>query len=68
MALKEKYHEKIAFIVVDVNTEEGIELAREYKIWGVPTIYIFKDDRMVFEKIGFATEAELEEAILKTID
>lgn len=68
LALKEKYHKKMAFVVVDVNTEEGNKLARKYKVWGVPTIYIFKDDHMLFKKIGFATETELEEAILKIAD
>lgn len=63
LALKDKYRDKVAFVIVDISSEEGNKLAQSYGVWGVPTTYIVKGDKVVMEKLGYATQKQLEQGI-----
>lgn len=45
--------------VVKVDVDECESIARSYGIMSVPTLYFFKDGKVVDSKIGFMSEMEL---------
>lgn len=47
---------------LDIETDDGVEMASDYGIRGVPTTIIFKDDEYKI-KVGVVPEAELREAL-----
>ena len=55
--LKEKYK------VEKVNVDEQPELARENGIMSIPTVFIYKDKKLINKFIGYKTKEEIEKLI-----
>lgn len=49
------------------NTDENLELGREFKIMSIPTFLFFKDGRVVDTVIGAVSKNELEEKIKQVL-
>lgn len=60
-ALAEELGDKVAF--VKVNTDEDVELAKEYQVEVLPTFAIIKNGEVVDRKIGYVPQNELKAAI-----
>ncbi len=59
----EKQYEDLKVIRIDVDQQE--DLAREYKVMSIPTLFLFKDGKEVEKVIGFTPKQKLEEWIEK---
>jgi thioredoxin 1 len=57
--LKEKY------TVKKINVDEEIELAKENAIMSIPTVFIYKDGKLINKFIGYKTKEEIEKLIPK---
>ena len=57
-----KDYEDIEVQSIDVASADGVEMASEYGIRGVPTTIIFKEAQYVI-KVGVVPEQELREAL-----
>jgi thioredoxin 1 len=55
--LKEKY------TVKKINVDEEIELAKENAIMSIPTVFIYKDGKLINKFIGYKTKEEIEKII-----
>ena len=55
--LKEKYK------VEKINVDEQPELARENGIMSIPTVFIYKDKKLINKFIGYKTKEEIEKLI-----
>lgn len=51
-----------------VNVDEENDLASQYEIMSIPTLLIFKDGELVDKSIGFKSENELREMLLRYAD
>lgn len=60
-ALSEELGDKVNFI--KVNSDEEIDLCKEYQIEVLPTFAIFKNGEIVDRKIGYIPSGELKAAI-----
>ena len=60
-ALSEELGDKVVF--AKVNTDEVVELAKEFSIEVLPTFVILKDGEVVDRKIGFLPKGDLQAAI-----
>jgi thioredoxin 1 len=49
--------------VVKINTDKHQELAREYGVMSIPTVYIYKDGQEVSKFIGFKSREEINKII-----
>ena len=49
--------------VCKVNVDENQELAREYKIMSIPTVFIYKDGKQINKFIGYKTKEEIEKLL-----
>lgn len=59
--MAEKYGKQIRFIVADVSTSYGNNLANEYQIMYIPAMYfIDKNGQVVDSFVGTLTDEELE--------
>lgn len=72
MALSEKYQEKVAFVVIDVEKQDdpSVEtLAKDFNVQYIPTI-IFIDSRgqIVKQHVGAVSEEELTKEIDQLIE
>ena len=54
----------LGFDIVKVNVDEAPNLAREYGVDAIPTLLIFKDNRLIKKAVGYTEEDE----ILKMIE
>jgi thioredoxin 1 len=52
--LSSEYNDKVDF--VKVNVDENSELAQKYNVFSIPTLAIFKDGKVVSQKVGAATK------------
>lgn len=69
LALEKKYHGKAEFIVVNVDTEEGQSLGRQYNVNSIPAIFLTdKKGNIVYSAVGAKPEEELDQEIGKVID
>jgi len=50
--------------LVKINVDNNEELAKEYRVMSIPNVYIFKDNEIVYNFIGYKTKID----ILKEID
>ncbi len=64
-ALEERYGEALKF--AKVNVDEHSEIAEHYRVSSIPTVFIFKDGKIVERLIGAHTIQAYEEAIKKYI-
>ncbi|WP_129722577.1 thioredoxin [Xylanivirga thermophila] len=63
--LAEEYDGKIK--VGKVNVDEQNELAAQYRVMSIPTLFIFKDGKIAGQLIGARPKADLEEMIEKVL-
>ena len=49
--------------VVKINTDKHQELARDYGVMSIPTVYIYKDGKEVSKFIGFKSREEIKKII-----
>lgn len=54
----------LGFDIVKVNVDEAPNIAREYGVDAIPTLLIFKDNRLIKKAVGYTEEDE----ILKMIE
>lgn len=54
-------------VIAKVNVDEERELAESYKIMSIPTMYIFKDNKVVDRLIGFTNKENIINTIKKHI-
>ena len=62
-ALATEYEGRVKVGKVDVDTQQ--ELAKEYKVTGIPALMIFKDGKVVEQFIGVRSKSELKSALDK---
>lgn len=68
LALEKKYHGKIEFIIVDVRTPEGSDLAYQYKVDYIPRFFLIdKKGNTAFTEVGAQPESKLDTQISQTI-
>lgn len=48
--------------VVKVNVDEAQELAMQYNVMSIPTLYVFKEGKAVNQLMGVQSEANLQQA------
>lgn len=61
LALEEKYDKDVEFIIADVNTPEGNELAGEYGVRSIPAIFILDGKgKVVKSELGYQPQNKLE--------
>lgn len=60
-AVAEKYGDKL--IIAKVNVDENPELAAEFAVRSIPTIFYFKDGQVSSSQNGAKTQAEISEKI-----
>ena len=53
--------------IVKVNVDEFEELAREYGIMSIPTLYLFKNGEVIAKTIGYKDKEEIESWITSKI-
>ena len=53
--------------VIKVNVDEQRDLAMEYNISAIPTLYVTKDSSVEEKLVGFQTKASLKEALERHI-
>ncbi|MFU0801140.1 MAG: thioredoxin [Xylanivirga thermophila] len=63
--LAEEYDGRIK--VGKVNVDEQNELAAQYRVMSIPTLFIFKDGKIASQLIGARPKADLEEMIEKVL-
>ena len=56
-SLQSKYEGKISFAKLDIDKEEDI--AREYDIYSVPTLLLFKNGKIVGKSVGYRPKAQI---------
>jgi len=49
--------------IVKVNVDEAQDLAMEYNVMSIPTLYVFKDGQVTKQLVGFQSEGSLLAAI-----
>ena len=52
-------------IIVKINVDENMDLAREYRIMHIPAMYVFKDGNVAEKIIGAVPKEEVLKAIHK---
>lgn len=69
LALKEKYRDKVAFIVADTTTPEGNDLAVEYDIYYIPAFFITNGKgQEVFNDVGLQSKGKLDNYLAKAVE
>lgn len=56
-----KKHEDIE--VIEVNTDDFLELAREYNVMSIPSLKLFNEGKLVKETLGYHELKELEDFV-----
>lgn len=68
MALQNKYADKVNFIIVDVDKEEGQVLAARYKVNSIPAYFFMGNNGVIYDQqVGEATQAEMAQKIEKLL-
>lgn len=64
----EELDDEIPFLnIVKVNTDECLNLAKEFKIYGVPDVYFYKDGKVVQHQAGLLDEDEIKNILSKLL-
>lgn len=53
--------------IIKVNVDENEELAGRFSVMSIPTIYLYKDGKIVSERKGFSTKEMLNDWINKSL-
>jgi len=64
-ALSEEFHEKVK--ICRLNVDENFSKATEFGIRSIPTLFFFKDGKVVDRVIGVVPRKELRERLIKLI-
>ena len=65
-SVAKEYSGKMKFAKVDIDQEE--DLAREYDIYSVPSLLLFKDGKKVDMSLGYKSADELKEFLSLYVD
>ena len=65
VALSEEMGEKIQ--IVKVNIDDFADLAKEYKVLGVPTMILFKDGKEADRLVGYRPRKDIQAALEKQL-
>ena len=49
--------------IVKINVDENQELSRKYRIMSIPALMLFKDGKLIDNKVGYTTKDEIIEWI-----
>ena len=60
-----EYADTVAVGKVDV--DKNPELAKQFRVMSIPTLILFKDGKIVDQKLGFMQKAALEEMVKKAL-
>jgi len=52
---------------VSIDTEENVDIVRDYKIMSIPTVLIIKDEKIKHTLTGLINEKDIQKAIKKHI-
>ncbi len=64
MALKEEYRGKVAFVIVDVQEQEGRQLASEYAVRNIPHLIIVDSQgQIIYNQAGAKPESFLRDVL-----
>lgn len=58
-----KVLETLDINIIKINTDTHQDLAREYGVMSIPTVYIYKDGKEVHKFIGFKSKEEINQII-----
>ena len=58
-----KVLETLDINIIKINTDTHQELAREYGVMSIPTVYIYKDGKEAHKFIGFKSKEEIKQII-----
>lgn len=61
----EEVADELNIKVFNVDVDESEDIARQFKIFSIPSIYIFKNGEVVDNMVGFGTKDEIIDFILK---
>lgn len=64
-ALAKEYGDRITFIKADVNTNDGQGLAQQFQIQYIPSFFLIKDKKILFQHTGEIKQADLEKELKK---
>ena len=64
-ALAKEYGDRITFIKADVQSSEGQGLAQQFKIQYIPSFFLIKDKKILFQHTGEIKQADLEKELKK---
>ena len=56
-----------AVAVGKVDVDKNPELAKQFRVMSIPTLILFKDGKVVDQKLGFMQKAALEDMIKKAL-
>jgi len=65
-AASEAYKENYSFY--KLNASENMEIAKRYKVLGVPTLLFFRHGKLVDKKTGVMKQQNIEKRLAKTVD
>ena len=51
--------------IIRINADENTELCKELNVSALPVLRLYKNDRVVWDNLGFVTEDEVKKQILK---
>lgn len=61
----EMENDKLKFISIEVEDDEGVELTSKFQVRNVPTILVVKNDRVIERIVGTINKEQLKERIDK---
>lgn|GEM_PF-6785240 len=62
--MQEEYGNKVVFVIADVETPEGYELAMQYDVTGIPAFFCLDAAGRTAEKlVGFRNDQPLRDAL-----
>ena len=61
--LEELSNDRSLVKIVKVDIDESMDLAKRYGIMSVPTLLLFKDGKLIANRVGFASKNEIEDWI-----
>lgn len=64
--LSKEYDSKVDF--VKVNVDQNNELASKYNVFGIPTLSIFKNGKVIAQTVGAISKDKIKDFIDKNVD
>ena len=61
--LEELSNDRSLVKIVKVDIDESMDLAKRYGIMSVPTLLLFKDGKLIANRVGFVSKNEIEDWI-----